>query len=371
MGDQSQRPSGSDQPDLHCPGRLARCHRRQRRFPATLAGAIGHSGIRLTPHTNQISALAFSPDASFLVSGGGCVDNEIYLWNPANGAWLQTIPSLFTNGVTALAVSPDTTLIAAGGDRYEQVIKLWDRANGSLAGTLAGHANGTSVLAFSPNGRYLASGGMFYSGTIKLWDLSNNGNLAFTFNGHTCTVVSISFNPTGNLLASAGQNDGQVNIWTNGSVAPLLSLNSMSAGARTVAFSPDGTLLAAAGSDTIQMWRTSNWALVWSCSAETVGINSLSFSPNGTFLTFGRDDGTVCQMWNPLAAPVQLWLGATQAGQFTIANPSYSPFLTVQTSSDLVQWSALTNLVAATNMVQVTDPSPLSRDRFYRVTTPQ
>ena len=26
----------------------------------------------LTPHTNQISALAFSPDASFLVSGGGC-----------------------------------------------------------------------------------------------------------------------------------------------------------------------------------------------------------------------------------------------------------------------------------------------------------
>ena len=71
------------------------------------------------------------------------------------------------------------------------------------------------------------------------------------------------------------------------------------------------------------------------------------------------------------AAPVQLWLGATQAGRFTIANPSYSPFLSVQTSSDLAQWSTLTNLVAATNMVQVTDPSPLPSDRFYRVTTPQ
>jgi WD40 repeat protein len=145
----------------------------------------------------------------------------------------------------------------------------------------------------------------------------------------------------------------------------------MSAEARAVAFSPDGTLLAAAGSDAIQIWRTSNWTPVWTCTTETVGINSLSFSPNGTFLTFGRDDGTVCQMWNPAAAPVQLWLGATQEGRFTIANPSYSPFLSVQTSSNLSQWSLLTNLVAATNAVQFADPSPPPKERFYRVTTPQ
>jgi WD40 repeat protein len=332
--------------------------------------STGAPAYALAPHTNQISALAFSPDATFLVSGGGCMDNQICLWNPTNGAWLQTIPSLFTNGVTALAVSPDTTLIASAGDRYEQVIKVWNRSGGTLAGTLAGHTNGTSVLAFSPNGRYLASGGMFYSGSIKLWDMSNNGNLAYTFNGHTCAVVSISFNPTGTLLASVGQNDGQICVWTNGATTPIWS-NVMSAEARAVAFSPDGTLLAAAGSDIIQMWRTSNWTPVWTCTAETVGINSMSFSPNGTFLTYGRDDGTVCQMWNPQAAPVQLWLGATQAGRFTIANPSYSPFLSVQSSSNLSQWSPLTNLVAGTNVVQFADPSPAPKERFYRVTTPQ
>ena len=101
------------------------------------------------------------------------------------------------------------------------------------------------------------------------------------------------------------------------------------------------------------------------------GINSLSFSPNGTFLNFGRDDGTVGRLWNPLAAPVSLTLWPAQAGSFTIANPSFSPFLSVQTSSDLVQWSTLTNLVPATNAVQFTDHSPLPKDRFYRVTTPQ
>jgi WD40 repeat protein len=324
----------------------------------------------LTPHTNQIGALAFSPDATFLASGGGCLDNDICLWNPTNGALLQTIPSLFTNGVTSLAVSPDTSLIAAGGDRYEQIIKVWDRAGGNLAATLAGHASGTSVLAFSPNGRYLASGGMFTSGAIKLWDMGNNGNLASTFNGHTCTVVSISFNPTGTLLASAGQNDGQICVWTNGVATPIWS-NILTAQARAVAFSPDGTLLAAAGSDTIQVWRTSNGEPVWTCSSETIGVNSMAFSPNGTYLTIGRDDGTICKMWNPLAAPVTLTLGVARPGRFTISNPSYSPFLSVETSSDLIQWNLLTNLVAATNQVQVTDPSTLPQSRFYRVTTPQ
>jgi len=339
-----------------------------------LNAQTGAPAYVLAPHTNQISALAFSPDATFLASGGGCLDNEICLWSCSNGAWLQTIPSAFTNGVNALAVSPDTTLIAAGGDRYEQVIKIWYRADGSLGGTFAGHSNGTSVLAFSPNGQYLASGGMFYSGTIKLWDLTM-GQLAFTYNGHACTVVSISFNPTGTLLASAGQTDGLINIWGNGSATPLLSLNSMSAGARAVAFSPDGTLLVAGGSDSIQMWRTSDWTPVWSCSTEMVGINSLSFSPNGTFLNFGRDDGTVGRLWNPLAAPVSLTLWPAQAGSFTIANPSHSPFLSVQDSADLVHWSTLTNLVPATNAFQFTDHSPpLSpppNQRFYRVTTPQ
>jgi hypothetical protein len=75
-------------------------------------------------------------------------------------------------------------------------------------------------------------------------------------------------------------------------------------------------------------------------------------------------------MWNPQAAAVQMYLGATQAGQFMITNTSYSPYLTVQTSSDLVNWAVLTNLVAATNLVQVADPSP-PPIRFYRVSTPQ
>ena len=352
----------------------------------------------LTPHTNQVSAMAFSPDSALLVSGGGCADNTIRIYSSANLASLRTIATTnvnglngLTNGVAALAVSRDSSLVAAAGDRTEQLIRIW-RTDGSWRGDLAS-TNGSGVLAFSPDGQYLASGGLHDSGTITLWKVSDGSWFQTltpptitdqfpTLGGygtytvvHTCSILSLAFNPTTTLLASAGEKDGVVHVWQIGGSAttPWQTLTALPRGARLVAFSPDGTLLAAAGSDAIQMWRTSDWQPVWNYTAETVGISSLSFSPNGTYLVFGRDDGTVARIWNPLANPINLTLGVPQRGRLNIANP-YSPFLSVWASSDLsnpLSWSLLTNVVASTNLIQMTDPSPgLPRARFYQVTTP-
>jgi WD40 repeat protein len=326
----------------------------------------------------------------------------IRVFNSSSLALLQTIWAA-TNGVTALAVSQDSSVVASAGDATEQVIRLWSLKDGSLVRTLAGNASGTAVLAFCPNGQYLASGGRVNDGTIKLWNL-NNGSLVntftppavtdqyVTFSGtnsyntgsgtgpqatntvvHTCGIQSVAFNYNGTLLASAGVSDGVINVWQTGTGTLLCSLTNLSRGARSVAFSPDGKYLAAAGSDAIQMWRTSDWQPVWNYTTETVGISSLGFSPNGTFLVFGRDDGAVSRIWNPLASPVNLVLGVSPGGRLNIANPN-SPFLSVWVSSNLANaasWGLLTNVVAATNLVQLTDPSPtLPPVRFYQVTTP-
>jgi WD40 repeat protein len=362
------------------------------------AAGSGAPTAVLAIHTNQVGALAFSPDSTLLVSGGGCLDNTLRVFSCSNLALLQTIVAT-VNGVTALAISPDSSMVASAGDASEQVIRLWSLKDGSLVRTLAGHTNGTGMLAFSPNGQYLASGGRLNDGTIKLWNV-NNGSLVHTFTPpaitdqyltfalsgytasgpfvtntvvHTCSIQSLALNNNGTLLASAGASDGVINLWQTGTGTLLGSLTNLSRGARSVAFSPDGNYLAAAGSDAIQMWRTSDWQPVWNYTIETAGISSLSFSPNGTFLVFGRDDGTVGRIWNPLASPINLVLSAAQPGRFNIANP-YSPFLSVWTSSNLADpssWGLLTNVVAATNLVQVTDPSPsLPPVRFYRVTTP-
>ena len=369
------------------------------------AADSGAPAVVLAVHTNQVGAMAFSPDSTLLVSGGGCLDNTLRVFNSSSLALLRTIVAT-TNGVTALAVSPDSSLVASSGDPSEQVIRLWSLKDGSLIRTLAGNANGTGVLVFSPNGQYLASGGWLNDGTIKLWNVNNGSQVNIftppavtvqyvTFNGtnsyntstgigpvatntvlHTCSIQSLAFNYNGSLLASAGVSDGVINVWQisqTGTGTLLGSLTNLSRGARSVAFSPDGKYLAAAGSDAVQMWRTSDWQPVWNYTTETVSISSLSFSPNGTFLIFGRDDGAVSRIWNPLASPINLTLGVSPSGRLSIANP-YSPFLSVWVSSNLANpssWGLLTNVVAATNLVQMTDPSPsLPPVRFYQVTTP-
>lgn len=43
---------------------------------------------------------------------------------------------------------------------------------------------------------------------------------------------------------------------------------------------------------------------------------------------------------------------------------------TVQVSTDLVRWTAWTNLIATSATNQVTDPAPNLSRRFYRVVTP-
>jgi WD40 repeat protein len=282
---------------------------------------------------------------------------------------MRTIPAA-TNGVTALAISPDLRTLASAGDRDEQVIKLWNLADGSLVQTLAGHTNGTGLLAFSPDGAVLASGGQFNDGSVMLWNVSNS--IPTPLSGHAGGLRSLAFNATGSLLASAGRKDNLVKVWQTNGKTLVCSLTNLSRGARSVAFYPSGALLAACGTDRIQFWQTSDWQPCWSYTNETFRINALAFSPNGSFFIFGREDGTVGRFWNPQASPVELTLSTTtSAGEFSIHNPAYSSFLSVEISPDLQSWTTLTNIVAATNQVQVTDLDAAGVPiRFYRVSTP-
>ncbi|MFO1477055.1 MAG: WD40 repeat domain-containing protein [Verrucomicrobiota bacterium] len=327
----------------------------------------------LVAQTNQVGAIAFSPDATLLVSGGGCLDNTLCIWRCSDGALLNRFIAA-TNGITAVAVSPDGHTVATAGDRSEQVIRLWSIADGSLVQTLPGHTNGTATLAFAPDGRHLASGGLFAGGTIKLWDLGTGSAVEFT--GHTNSVQALAIDPAGAYVASAGRKDGLIRIWQVSGGALLQTL-SMTEGARSLAFSPDGTFLAAAGSDSVRYWQAGTWQSLWSWTNEMSGVNSLGFSPNGTFFTFGREDGTVGRAWNPMASPIVLTLAIDSAENpesplLQISNPGWSPYLTVQASSGGNDWVTLTNLATTTNLVLWPDPgAAVVPTRFYRVGTPE
>lgn len=77
-----------------------------------------------------ISAIAFSPDGSFLGVSGGLGDIRVY--KTADGSKTQTLTG-FKGGIYALAFSPDGKTLAAGG--FDGSVRLFDLATGKPRAT--------------------------------------------------------------------------------------------------------------------------------------------------------------------------------------------------------------------------------------------
>ena len=132
----------------------------------------------LIGHTGQVKVLAFSPDGSRLASAGS--DETIRFWDVNTvRLWEIRIGELYligdllhiltghTEDVPAVAFSPDGGTVAGGN---ADTIHLWDAQAGTLLHSLTGHTDLVDSLTYSPDGKSLASGSR--DGTILLWDLT-------------------------------------------------------------------------------------------------------------------------------------------------------------------------------------------------------
>jgi WD40 repeat protein len=170
------------------------------------SGKLQHT---LLAHTQDIEAIAFTPDSQSLATGS--YDGTIRLWNLKTGAAIRTFDA--RSKVWSIAISPDgKTLVSGHGD----FARTWNLKTGQLTHSLKAQATEyVRSVAISPDSQTIATG---THGEIKLWRL-RDGALINTLNnapvdrGRVCAseVWSLKFSPDGQTLVTS--NCEMINFW--------------------------------------------------------------------------------------------------------------------------------------------------------------
>jgi WD40 repeat protein len=305
-------------------------------FPAPTTGAASETA------TVPITALAFSPNGSALVSNG---PRRVHIRSPKDGvvqahipcdlpkitalafhprgeilavaggepgvrgeAWLidwrtRTIRQRFTNSedlATGVTFNTDGTLLGvASADHFARV---WRRAGTQAPFTeafkLSGHAGPVLAIAFSPTGRTIVTASADRS--VKVWS-ADDGRLLRTFSHHLEAVNALVFRPfpadqdntPTSSCASAGD-DRTVRIWQPEIGRMVRIIRQHRAPVFALAYAPDGRSVFSAGKEgLIRRFDADSDALVSEWPSSHDWIYALAISPDGSKLASGDWSGQV------------------------------------------------------------------------------
>ncbi|XP_056261506.1 mitogen-activated protein kinase-binding protein 1-like isoform X2 [Seriola aureovittata] len=151
------------------------------------------------------SGLTCDPRSGLVAYPAGCV---VVLLNPKKNRQHHII-NTSRKTITALSFSPDGKYLVTGESGHLPAVRLWDVAERRQVAELQKHKYGVSCVAFSPNGKYIVSVGNQYDMLVNVWAWKKD--VVVAANKVSSKVTGVSFSEDSSYFVTVGNR--HVKFW--------------------------------------------------------------------------------------------------------------------------------------------------------------
>ncbi|MBO0794283.1 MAG: hypothetical protein J2P36_25500, partial [Ktedonobacteraceae bacterium] len=250
--------------------------------------ATGKDRFLYSQHAGVVSSVACSPDSLYVISGS--YDGTTQVWSAKDGK-RSNLQSYAAQKITSVAWSPNRDRAAYAGAGGKVI--LFEAPSGKEVLHYASRANYTYAIAFSPDGTMVAIGSGGTDEPVQVWNIVNNRKLiSYSLNANP--VYAVAWSPDGKLIASGGY-DKTVHVWKVATGESVFKYQEHQDVVNAIAWS--GEVLASGSNDgVIKLWNAANGATLSTFSEHTGAVRSIFWSPDGTRVASASADKTV-RVW--------------------------------------------------------------------------
>lgn len=201
------------------------------------------------PEGEPIS-LAFTPDARYLIVGGGIPGKvgTTVTFDVTTGERVLAIGKEF-DAVLCADVRPSFDTVATGSPSRR--VKLWHTHDNTAKISIKKHTDWVTALDISPDGILLATGDR--NGGVLVWEAETGGDF-HTLRAHQAAITRALFRPDSNVLATSSE-DGTIRFWEMNGGAEIKKIDAHPGGVRGFDWARDGTSVSIGRDHKVRLWK--------------------------------------------------------------------------------------------------------------------
>ena len=174
----------------------------------------GELNYELGKHTDWITALQFSPNGKFLVTGDR--NGGVHAWEAETGNEILTLGG-HSKSITTIDWRIDGKLVLTSSE--DGTVRVWDGTNGKQIKNWNACGAGVTSACFTRDGLIVTGG---RDRLVRVWD--QNGKQLHQYEAMTDQVTSVAYCSETNRVV-AGDWAGKIHVWEKNNAKPIGTLN--------------------------------------------------------------------------------------------------------------------------------------------------